>query len=343
MSDKGKKMFLKTYNHLHLAVEEIGMGRRKVRLETTEDDIFIPVKECETEYPVELIARLLEVRGGYLCDEILREESPDYVQRKLHYNLLSYLPEDRFSEKLILDFGCGSGASTLILKRMFPKARIIGFDHDKELISLSLARLDYYKYKNVDFFFSEESDQLFSRFGPFDYIVLSAVWEHILPKERKTLLLKIWRNLTKGGILFINQTPNRAFPLEVHTTGGLPFINYLPDRCAFFCSRHFSRRGLKNRDWDTLLKMGIRGGSIREIMKILSKEEEKPVLLTPERSGMKDRIDLWRAEYSGLRLKWIKNIFIFAIRIFKAMTGVILLPHLSLAVKKREDFNKVEY
>ena len=56
--------------------------------------------------------------------------------------------------------------------------------------------------------------------------------------------------------------------VEGHTTG-LPFINYLPDNLAYFIARRFSKRVENNESWVMLLRKGIRGGTEREIMKIL--------------------------------------------------------------------------
>ena len=77
--------------------------------------------------------------------------------------------------------------------------------------------------------------------GQFDYIILSAVYEHLLPSERPALLTLLWSHLRPGGVIFLAQTPYRWFPVELHTTG-LPLINYLPDRLALACARRFSKR-----------------------------------------------------------------------------------------------------
>jgi hypothetical protein len=44
-------------------------------------------------------------------------------------------------------------------------------------------------------------------------------------------MAELWRQLRLGGILFLNQTPHRYYPLEHHTTG-LPLLNYLPERAV---------------------------------------------------------------------------------------------------------------
>ena len=46
------------------------------------DGLFTPIKKCVTDYPLDLIEHVLCVKGpAYLCDEIMRDEDPLYVQR----------------------------------------------------------------------------------------------------------------------------------------------------------------------------------------------------------------------------------------------------------------------
>lgn len=318
-------------------IEELDAGKKIIKVEGLRDNLFIPVKTCKTKYPVALIEKILDLKGpAWLCDEILRDESPDYVQKNLKYDLLSYLEEAEFKDKRLLDFGCGSGASTMILARIFPYTKILGIELEEDLLSIARARADYYGYKNVDLKISPNPGKFPTNIGPFDYVVLSAVYEHLLPEERKILLPQIWSSIKTGGILFLNQTPFRYFPIEIHTTGGLPFINYLPDHMAHFYARFFSRRKLKNVSWEELLRKGIRGGGIREIFRILIRCSEKPVLLNPCRFGLKDRIDLWEIKSGRIKFKLFEKIVVYSARVLKAISGVTFLPHLSLAIKKSE-------
>ncbi|GAI94708.1 unnamed protein product, partial [marine sediment metagenome] len=181
--------------------------------------MFVPRSICETSYPVDLIKQIMNVRGlAYLCDEIMRDEKPTYVQRSFKYGILSYFGEDSFDKKKILDFGCGSGSSTMILARMFANVEIVGVELEEELLSIAKMRAKHYKFSNVSFIRSPSGDNLPSELEDFDYVVLSAVYEHLLPNERKNLLPKIWAHVKPGGILFINQTPYRYSPIESHTT-----------------------------------------------------------------------------------------------------------------------------
>ena len=114
-------------------------------------------------------------------------------------------------------------------------SEIVGIELQGKLLELAMLRRDHYGYSNVEFFQSPDSCNLHENLGNFDYIVLSAVLEHMLPNERKILIPKLWQLLALGGILFIDQTPFRYFPIEVHTTH-LPLINYFPSKLACFCA-----------------------------------------------------------------------------------------------------------
>ncbi len=63
--------------------------------------------------------------------------------------------------------------------------------------------------------------------GEFDIVFSNAVIEHVGGRERQRLLVS--EALRVGRRVFIT-TPNRRFPVEVHTR--LPLIHWLPDRLA---------------------------------------------------------------------------------------------------------------
>jgi hypothetical protein len=67
----------------------------------------------------------------------------------------------------------------------------------------------------------------------YDYVHSSAVIEHVGSCERQAAFLReLWR-VARGGI-FVT-TPNRWFPIEVHTI--LPVIHYLPPKAFRACLR----------------------------------------------------------------------------------------------------------
>ncbi len=270
----------------------------------------------------------------YLCDELARDEDPSYVSRDLSGDLDAYFPDENFAGKRILDFGSGSGASTMVLSRMYPNAQIVGIELESELNEIAVERLKFYGYRNVEFHLSPSGSELPSGLGKFDLVILSAVYEHMLPNERQQLLPLIWDHIETGGYLFLNMTPHRYFPIEHHTTG-LPAINYLPDSLAYKVSRKFSNRVDENESWETYLRRGIRGGTENEILSILNNHgNDKAILLEPKADGINDRIDLWYSYLSKDRKVWIKSGLRETLKAIKAVTGQVLVPNLSLVINK---------
>jgi len=293
---------------------------------------------CVTSYPVSLIQLLLDVKGPeWLCDEINRDEEESYVQKYLTTSTLSYVDEAVFLGKDILDFGCGSGSSTMALARLFPKTRITGIDFVEQFLAVARSRAEHYNLKNIKFSCSPEPGILPQEIQKekFDFIFLSAVFEHLLPQERRDVMPMIWGYLKPGGILFLNETPYRYFPVESHTTGGLPLINYFPDSLTLYASRYLSGIVPRNVTWQELLRMGIRGATTDEIVATLSKETEKPLVLKPNRLGIKDQSDIWYKVAAERALNPLKRLIILTLYFCKKITFTKLTPYLSLAIQKQ--------
>jgi 2-polyprenyl-3-methyl-5-hydroxy-6-metoxy-1,4-benzoquinol methylase len=324
-----------TFTHpdasIHIRKE---LGRHTISVEPR-NGLFTPVKKCVTDYSLELIEDVLRVKGpAYLCDEIMRDESHLYIQHNFHWDVLSYVAKQDFVGRSILDFGSGSGASTMVLARMFPETQIVGVELVSEFAELARHRAKFYGLEGrVNFHLSPEANRLPKGIGDFDYIMFSAVYEHLFPSERKVILPLLWSHLKPGGILFLDQTPYRWFPIEMHTTG-LPLINYLPDRLTHYCARRFSERVSPGTTWNELLRKGIRGGTTREILSILNREGRKAELLNPSLLGVKDHIDLWYHLSSASRKPLIKKVMMWSFRVIRAVTGVTMIPSLSLAMRK---------
>jgi 2-polyprenyl-3-methyl-5-hydroxy-6-metoxy-1,4-benzoquinol methylase len=314
-------------------VEEVS-GKRAILIEPR-DGLFTPIKKWVTDYPFELIEDVLLVKGpAYLCDEISRDENPRYVQHSFRWDILSYVGKEEFAGRRVLDFGSGSGASSMVLARMFPEANIVGVEVVSKFVELARHRAAFYGVDGrVSFQLSPASSTLPAEIGDFDYIVFSAVYEHLYPSEREVILPLLWSHLKPSGVLFLDQTPYRWFPIEMHTTG-LPLINYLPDRLTLYCARRFSKRVSLNASWLDLLRSGIRGGSTREIMSILNREGGKAELLNPSYLGVKDHIDLWYQLSSTTRKPLTKKLMMWGFRAVKAVTGMTIIPSLSLAIRK---------
>jgi SAM-dependent methyltransferase len=73
--------------------------------------------------------------------------------------------------------------------------------------------------------------------GAFDVVLLTSVYEHILPRYRLQSMKEIHRVLKSGGVL-VGQIPNMYLPIEVHSK--LPFQQYLPRSIGNFYCQQFS-------------------------------------------------------------------------------------------------------
>ncbi|MFV0388687.1 MAG: class I SAM-dependent methyltransferase [Pyrinomonadaceae bacterium] len=316
-------------------IEEAKSNSYQVTVEP-KDGYYSPITQVVTKYPLELIKQILQVKGAcYLCDELAREEDEAYVNRDLGGDLTAYFIDDEFAGKRILDFGSGSGASTMVLSRMYPKAQIVGVELKEDLNGIAEARLAFYGYKNVEFHLSPSASELPENCGKFDLVILSAVYEHMLPNERSQILPLIWNQINQSGYLFINMTPHRYFPIEHHTTG-LPGLNYLPDSLTYKVASRFSNRLDAEKSWEDYLRSGIRGGTEGEILGILRNNSTADAnLLEPQAEGINDRIDLWYSYLNKDRKVWIKRGLKVALKSIKAITGKVLVPNLSLVIQKQ--------
>lgn len=303
-------------------------GKHTISVKPRRPDFPVSTRTWTTAYPLDLIQEILRVKGpSHVCDEIARDENPSYVRRSIEAELFAYYRQQDLDGKRILDFGCGSGASTVLLARMFPHSQIAGIDFMGDYLAIGRRRAAFYGLDNVQFFQSEASG-LPSGMGTFDLIILSAVYEHLLPGERRTVLPAVWSLLKPGGALFINQTPYRYFPIELHTTG-IPLLNYLPDGLAMRVARRFSKRIAADESWESMLRRGIRGGSKSEIRRLLGQDAQ---VRKPITGG--DEIDVWYAQLRQ-RMMPVKAAVRAAIKLVHAVTGAAVLPHMCVVLEKR--------
>lgn len=283
-----------------------------------------------TAYPLPLVLDIHATKDLYVCDEIMREENPSYVEQRLRHSVLGYVSPEEFAGKRVLDFGSGSGASLLVLRRILPACELVGVELDPRLIALARRRAELLGQGSIRVLQSPTPETLPPDLGDFDFIMFNAVFEHLLPNERRQVLPLVWKHLRPGGILFLNQTPHRYWPLESHTTG-LPFINYLPDSLALAYARRFCKRMSPTESWNSMLRRGIRGGTVREVLGVLGGRAHAELLAPRESVG--DRIDLWHGSLSR-RYAALKRSVWAGLKLGKALTGLEIVPSLSLAIRK---------
>lgn len=316
-------------------VTPLPSGRNRIEIRKLDESMRVKFDSCETSYDLGLIRLILDVKGAaFLSDEIARDESPEYTGAALKWALLGYVDEEAFAGKRILDFGCGSGASTTTLCRMFPTATVVGIDIEAGSLDVARARAKYYGLENVEFILASGGADLPANLGRFDHVVLCAVYEHLLPDERVALLPSLWDALEPGGVLFLRETPHRYFPIETHTTGGIPLINYLPDPAALWATRRYSPYWSDDVSWPQLLRGGIRGATIGEIDRILRACPGRPQLLEPSRLGLEDRIDLWYKTVEKTRHAGGKRRIYRLLKTLRRLTRLEFPPYLELAIRK---------
>lgn len=311
--------------------------RRRVCVEALRRGTYVRRAVWDTAYSDELVRVILETKGpGSLCDEIMRDEDPSYVRKHLELTVTAHIDPAELAGAELLDFGCGAGASTVILSQLLPETRLTGIELRAKNLEIARARAKFHGLERASFLLSPSGSSVPKGIGPFRAIMLSAVFEHLLPAERETLLPSLWRMLAPGGVMFIDETPARWFPIETHTTG-LPLINYLPDRLAASYARRFSRRVRRDATWDQMRRDGVRGSSAKEILGLLPTGEGRPTLIEPRRLGVKGSLDLWIRGYADGGSGWrgaLKRATAASLAAAPSVDGAWLVPYLSLAIRK---------
>jgi len=224
--------------------------------------------EFETKLSVRTLAKIGAGKGRYFRDEIERSENPSYMKRKLQILLEEF--EISLSQKKMLDFGCGAGASTLNFLRC-GATDITGVEVDENLLDIASSRLhDFFQegYQLTRIGYLDGESFLPFRDREFDIVWAHAVMEHIHPRQRRFVLTELWRVLKRLGLLIIDGTPNRLWIQEYHSSN-LFFVNYLPLNMASFVARHCSSRIPFDESNKALLSNGFRGCTYWEILRPL--------------------------------------------------------------------------
>jgi SAM-dependent methyltransferase len=312
-------------------------GRTRITLRPCDPGLYVPRRSCETSHPEEIEIFLNGVASfAWLCDAISRHEEPGDVPGVLKRQLFAHVEPSAFRGARMLDFGCGSGASTFTLETLLPETEIIGVELDPVLVERCRDIAARRRTTRVHFFRSPSGDGLPPQIGSFDFVMFCATYEHLLPHERRALMPAVWETLNPGGVLFINQTPHRWVPYEHHSTG-LWGINYLPDPLAHWYARHFARMCPeinRSKDWSLHLRGGVRGGTERGIIADLTANSAtRGVIVQPNAAGHRDRADYWLAGTSP-RLRRVKRGIASAFRLCDRLFDTIPAFNVDVAIRK---------
>jgi 2-polyprenyl-3-methyl-5-hydroxy-6-metoxy-1,4-benzoquinol methylase len=314
-------------------------GRLQLSAEATADYVHPPHSPCVTDYTQELVERIFECYGSiYTCDEISRDVDNTEAALDVRYATIAYLDDAQMSKPLrILDYGCGAGSSTLALARLFPNADISGCDYAVRLLEIARMRAEHYALHNLSFAAVPADGASQGAVAEFDIAFLNAVFEHLLPRERPLVLESIWRSLKPGGILVLNQTPHRWFPIETHTSG-LPLVNYLPDAMAHWAIGRYCRRSVRGHAWEELLRAGVRGATVREIMGLI-----RSIDAAAERMACKRVSPTWSGIWYEAKQARVHKIQSSVVRTaiattgrFVGWTGLPFTPYINIAIQKSD-------
>ena len=131
----------------------------------------------------------------------------DYEKQKKSIN--NFFPrfptKPDFSEKMVLEFGCGRGAFSLDLAKENPK-KIIGVDTNKEYINFATKSLDknFPQQKNRVNFLYQDINSWRTDFK-FDYIITKEVFEHTI--NLPMVLNSMHKLLNPNGLIYAGFGP----------------------------------------------------------------------------------------------------------------------------------------
>jgi SAM-dependent methyltransferase len=118
----------------------------------------------------------------------------------------------------VLDFGCGSGGSSIALALVYPNVTCTGTDIDPKEVRMAQERARLYGVSDRCTFHCVSAGQpLPFEAATFDFCLCSSVLEYAVEKGvRKFCVQEMVRLLRPHGLLFCS-APNRLYPFEIHT------------------------------------------------------------------------------------------------------------------------------
>jgi ubiquinone/menaquinone biosynthesis C-methylase UbiE len=144
------------------------------------------------------------IEGGYLTHSAAVTYDP-ITQYALPPNETwvrqSLLDAIRVKPRRILDLGCGTGSTTLMLKKVFPQAEIVGLDLSPHMLVMA-----EYKAKKADLAIhwrhGKAEDTQFEA-ASFDLITASLLCHELPPKISEAMLKESFRLLKPGGEMIV--------------------------------------------------------------------------------------------------------------------------------------------
>jgi len=178
----------------------------------------------------------------------------------------------------VLDYAAGYGLSMAALLEL-GAAKVVGVEPDEKRVIRGREMLADYGDR-AELLHVPDTTALPFNTGSFACVLCNAVLEHI-PQPRGAHIREMWRVLAPGGVLIVNETPNKYLPWDYHTLK-LPLTNWLPSRVAHRIGVALGRFEPRRTDWES---SGWRGLGWYELVAPIADWE-----LIPERTRLRHRI-----------------------------------------------------
>jgi hypothetical protein len=257
--------------------------------------------------------------------------TPEHLERNRFVRFRTAYTFDRFVDLprnghlRILDFGSGQGHAIDVLLEMYPNSFFVCADFATAGFKEHFG--DDPRVRLVEM--SSPTDTVNLGWN-YDVVQLNAVFEHLLPVERKKLMPDLWQRLRVNGYFVVTETPWRWFPIETHTTS-FPLVNYMPDRVALAAVRHCGRFP-KSVTWLEALRLGTRGATSNEIISCIGAADSKIERVQPEKADARDSLEVWwRGE---VRKTPVKAFTYWTLRWLQRSTGILISPWVNFVLRK---------
>jgi len=187
-----------------------------------------PISECVFDYSPEFRNLIVQMHKGkeglpnypgYIRDHLGGENSRLNAFSRYLYPEIRLHCGDLASCR-VLDFGCGTGASTAILAQH--SREVVGFDISPQSVSICRRRLaEHGLLDRARVISARDFRSVLGDIGTFDLVLMEGVLEHVpitAGSLRGDLLRTLFGILNPEGHLFISGTPNRLWPFDFHST-----------------------------------------------------------------------------------------------------------------------------